>query len=191
MPEMERLCISAADEIASQGGFASYQAVASRVCASRGVAHLAQLGVSHLPRALERIWRAQQLIDAHVVSYVGARFVACLTDLERDLVLLLDAYHLRPTGADRVTNPEEIDIDESEDERADETENASSFASFGLGPLTSVPAVRHYFALTGTVTNEHTAGTCERERDRTFIDGATCAALLASFLENGDRKSVV
>ena len=188
LPEMERLCLSAADEIASQGGFASYQAVASRVCASRGVAHLAQLGVSHLPRALERIWRAQQLIDAHVVSYVGARFVACLTDLERDLVLLLDAYHLRPTGADRVTNPEEIDIDESEEERADETENASSFASFGLGPLTSVPAVRHYFALTGTVTNEHTAGTCERERDRTFIDGATCAALLASFLENGVEK---
>ena len=188
LPEMERLCTSAADEIASQGGFASYQAVASRVCASRGVAHLAQLGVSHLPRALERIWRAQQLIDAHVVSYVGARFVACLTDLERDLVLLLDAYHLRPTGADRVTNPEEIDIDESEDERADETENASSFASFGLGPLTSVPAVRHYFALTGTVTNEHTAGTCTRERDRTFIDGATCAALLASFLENGVEK---
>ena len=188
LPEMERLCVSAADEIASQGGFASYQAVASRVCASRGVAHLAQLGVSHLPRALERIWRAQQLIDAHVVSYVGARFVACLADLERDLVLLLDAYHLRPTGADRVTNPEEIDIDESEEERADETENASSFASFGLGPLTSVPAVRHYFALTGTVTNEHTAGTCERERDRTFIDGATCAALLASFLENGVEK---
>ena len=188
MPEMERLCLSAADEIASQGGFASYQAVASRVCASRGVAHLAQLGVSHLPRALERIWRAQQLIDAHVVSYVGARFVACLADLERDLVLLLDAYHLRPTGADRVTNPEEIDIEESEEERADETENASSFASFGLGPLTSVPAVRHYFALTGTVTNEHTAGTYTRERDRTFIDGATCAALLASFLENGVEK---
>ena len=188
LPEMERLCLSAADEIASQGGFASYQAVASRVCASRGVAHLAQLGVSHLPRALERIWRAQQLIDAHVVSYVGARFVACLADLERDLVLLLDAYHLRPTGADRVTNPEEIDIEESEEERADETENASSFASFGLGPLTSVPAVRHYFALTGTVTNEHTAGTYTRERDRTFIDGATCAALLASFLENGVEK---
>ena len=180
LPEMERLCVSAAREIASQGAFASYQAVASRVCASRGVAHLAQLGVSQLPRALERIWRAEQLIDAHVVSYVGMRFVACLADLERDLVLLLDAYQLRPTGADRIPNPEEIEIDESEDEHADENKDASSFASFGLGPLESVPAVRHYFALAGTVTTG--AGTNQRDR---FVDGATCARLLGSFLEAG------
>ena len=185
--EMERLCESAAREIASNGAFASYQAVASRVCASRGVAHLAQLGVSHLPRALERIRFAEQLIDAHVVSYVGMRFVACLPDLERDLVLLLDAYHLRPPRARGVSNPEEIALetseDEAEDERQDEEiaddERASSFASFGLGPLVSVPAVRHYFAL----------GHDHDKSDRAFMDGATVAAFLGSFLEDATRRS--
>ena len=177
--EMERLCDSTAQEIASNGAFASYQAVASRVCASRGVAHLAQLGVSHLPRALERIWFAQQLIDAHVASYVGVRFVACLSDLERDLVLLLDAYHLRPPRARGVSNPEEIALETSEDEDVEVDECASSFASFGLGPLVSVPAVRHYFALT----HDHA-----KKNVRARMDGATVAAFLGSFLEDAPRR---
>ena len=48
-----------------------------------------------------------------------------------------------------------------------------------LAALVSVPAVRHYFAL----------GHDHDKSDRAFMDGATVAAFLGSFLEDATRRS--
>ena len=141
-------------------------------------------------RALWSEYGARSSSSTRTSSLTLARaLTACPAERERDLVLLLDAYHLRPTGADRVTpDPEEIDIDESEEERADETENASSFASFGLGPLASVPRSRPPRRSRGRSRTSTQPARASASVTEAFIDGATCAALLASFLENGVEK---
>ena len=111
-----------------------------------------------------------------------------LADLERDLVLLLDAYHLRPTGADRVTNPEEIDIEESEEERADETENASSFASFTSA---APPSATELGGTTSRSRGRSRTSTQPARTRASVTERSSMApparALLASFLENRRR----
>lgn len=191
LADMEVMCASAARDIASEGSFVSYQSVATRVCLSRGVTHLTQLGVSDPTgqlTVLDRIWRAQQLIDSFVVSYVAQRFVTCITDMERDLVDLLYINNFRPSVESEQSNLEEIAI-ENEDEGDDEEKESNdanaantqtSFEYFRFGPLIAHPSVRHYFGLNQIRTAESQNG---------FIDGAVVAKHLASFLRENLHDS--
>lgn len=200
LAEMERLCATAVRDLVSERACVTYQAVATRVCATRGVHHLSQLGVTDPTgqvTVLGRVWRAQQLIDAHVVSYVGMRVVSCLKDLEKDLCSLLDVNHLRPRGGenDEGANPEEISIendDENDDDKNADNKDPSfgCFESFNLGPVTANPAVRYYFQLdapmraaTPRAMNAHTIDTSR------FMDGAAVAKHLGFFLADPGEKS--
>ena len=158
---LERACVLAASALAREGHRVSYQAVAARVCASRGATTLAQLGVSdpvaQVP-VLEKIWRAQRVVDAHIDAYLGARSIACLLELERDLVDLLRSCCFAPLPRVTAETPPPRDPDEialpGDDDDAHEADGAprddepvldrthgSDFASFGLGRIEAIPAV--------------------------------------------------
>ena len=154
--ELARACAAEAAALAREGHFASYQAVAARVCASRGVSHLGQLGASDPLRdvpLLDKIWRAQQLVEAHVAAFVGTRTVACLRDLDVELAALLRAFGFKPIARpEPARDPHEIPIpNDDEDDADDEGREAaaspppSGFHHFGLGPLLAIPAVATHF----------------------------------------------
>jgi len=161
--ELERDSARAIEAIARRWQYCSYGAVAAEVCAMHGATRLDQLGASNptkQSKELARVWRAQQLIDAHVAAFFAMRCVAVYEDFEGELVEMLNGFGMFPPpradGDD--ANPEEIVIDEepakSTSAAADtgatppktETKTrASSFVDFGLGPLFAIPAVASRF----------------------------------------------
>ena len=161
--ELARACAAEAAKLAREGHFASFQAVAARVCASRGVSHLGQLGASDPLRdvpLLDKIWRAQQLVEAHVAAFVGMRSVACLRDLDVELAALLRSFGFQPIAdPDPARDPHEIPIPNDDEDDFNHEGRArpagdddgtvasppSGFHHFGLGPLLAVPAVAAHF----------------------------------------------
>ena len=203
---LERACVLAASALAREGHRVSYQAVAARVCASRGATTLAQLGVSdpvaQVP-VLEKIWRAQRVVDAHVDAYLGARSIACLLELERDLVDLLRSCCFAPLPRVTAETPPPRDPDEialpGDDDDAHEADGAprdeepvldrthgSDFASFGLGRIEAIPAVAAAFGFPRRP-SDLSAPTAPGPGfgSRGFFSGADAMASLADFLERG------
>jgi hypothetical protein len=207
--ELERACATAVASLVGAGNFASYQAVAARVCTAYGVATLQQLGVlDPLGQApvLAKIWRIQQLVEAHVGAFVGMRGVACLADLEVELVAMLRSFQFRPVlrreldaaAAAAVAknnsinvNPEEIALHSDDDDYDNDAtgaadappvvlknETTETFADFGLGPLAAVPSVQHHFQPPPELGYQHTAAA---------LTSADAARQLATFLEVEER----
>ena len=128
--ELERDSARAIEAIARRWQYCSYGAVAAEVCAMHGATRLDQLGASNptkQSKELARVWRAQQLIDAHLAAFFAMRCVACYHALERELVTMLNGFGMfRPPRADGDdANPEEIVIDE---------EPAKSTSASGASP---------------------------------------------------------
>ena len=186
--ELARACAAEAAALAREGNFASYQAVAARVCASRGVSHLGQLGASDPLRdvpLLDKIWRAQQLVEAHVAAFVGTRTVACLRDLDVELAALLRAFGFKPIARpEPARDPHEIPIpNDDEDDADDEGREAaasppSGFHHFGLGPLLAIPAVATHFPEVCPARNPASLA----------LDGALVMDALSTHLSSSPRR---
>lgn len=145
--QVDERCRLVVNDVVGSGRYAAFNVVLPMVLDSLRVPSLAALGIPDVQSVpcLAYLWRFEREVHSFVTGFAATRSIATYADLAVEVVATLRSFCIEPLHEYTPHSSSRHRLQQGEQQGEQAEQQATTFESFGVGPLSMFPAVQRCF----------------------------------------------